>query len=98
MRVSAVTGEGLPQLLEAITRRLPRKTQQGVMHLQPAQGRQRAKLFAMGAVLSEEACEDGGWNIELKIGERDLQRFLQQENLAGCFLEPLPMSVAAIDS
>lgn len=98
MRVSAVTGEGLPQLLEAISRRLPRKTQQGVMHLQPAQGRQRARLFAMGAVLSEEACEDGGWNIELKIGERDLQRFLQQENLAGCFLEPLPMSVAAIDS
>jgi GTP-binding protein HflX len=98
VRISSVTGEGLPLLLETIGRRLPRRLQQGFMHLQPAQGRQRAKLFAMGAVLSEQACEDGGWDIELRMGERDLQRFLRQENLAGSFLEPLPTSVAAIDS
>jgi GTP-binding protein HflX len=98
VRLSAVTGDGLPQLLEAVVKRLPRKIRQGVMHLQPAQGRQRAKLFAMGAVLREEACEDGGWNIELRMGETDLQRFLQRENLVINFLEPLPVSVAAVDS
>jgi len=98
VRVSAVSGEGLQYMLGVIGRRLPRKIQQGVMHLMPAQGRQRAKLFAMGAVLSEQACEDGGWNIELRIGERDLQRFLQQENLAGSFLDPLPLAAAAIES
>jgi len=97
VRLSAVTGEVLPALLVAIAKRLPRRIQHGVMHLQPAQGRQRAKLFAMGAVLREEACEDGGWNIELRLGERDLQRFLQQENLVNCFLQPLPESVAAIN-
>jgi GTP-binding protein HflX len=97
VRISAVTGEGLPELLEAIVKRLPRKIQHGVMHLQPAQGRQRAKLFAMGAVLREEACEDGGWNIELRMGERDLQRFLQRENLVSSFLKPVPASVAVIE-
>jgi GTP-binding protein HflX len=97
VRISAVTGEGLPELLEAIVKRLPRKIQHGVMHLQPAQGRQRAKLFAMGAVLREEACEDGGWNIELRRGERDLQRFLQRENLVSSFLKPVPASVAVIE-
>ncbi|MDA0705694.1 MAG: GTPase HflX [Proteobacteria bacterium] len=98
VRISSVTGEGLPALLQAIVMRLPRKEQQGVLHLLPAQGRQRAKLFAMGAVLREEACEDGGWNIELRMGERDLQRFLLQENLGNSFLEPVPASVAAIDN
>jgi GTP-binding protein HflX len=97
VRISAVTGEGLPELLEAIVKRLPRKIQHGVMHLQPAQGRQRAKLFAMGAVLREEACEDGGWTIELRMGERDLQRFLQRENLVSSFLKPVPASVAVIE-
>ncbi|MDA1064143.1 MAG: GTPase HflX [Proteobacteria bacterium] len=98
VRISSVTGEGLPALLQAIVMRLPRKEQQGVLHLLPAQGRQRAKLFAMGAVLREEVCEDGGWNIELRMGERDLQRFLLQENLGNSFLEPVPASVAAIDN
>ncbi len=97
VKISAVTGEGLPALLEAIVRRLPRKVQHGVMHLRPTQGRQRAKLFAMGAVLREQACEDGGWNIELRLGERDLQRFLQQENLVNCFLQPMPEPVTAIN-
>jgi len=97
VRISAKTAEGLPELLQSVATRLPRKIQQAVMHLQPAQGRQRAKLFAMGAVLREEACEDGGWNIELRMGERDLQRFLQQENLVNCFLQPLPESAPAIN-
>jgi hypothetical protein len=52
----------------------------------------------MGAVLREEACEDGGWNIELRMGETDLQRFLQRENLVINFSEPLPASVTAVDS
>ena len=97
MRISSLNGEGLPQLLDAVVKRLPRKTRQGVMHLLASQGKQRAKLFAIGAVLSEEACEDGGWNIELRMGERDLQRFLQQENLGDHLLEPLPAPVVTAE-
>ena len=36
----------------------------------------------MGAVLSEEALDDGGWSLELKMAEKDLQRFLKRESLA----------------
>ena len=80
--ISAVTGEGLAQLKEAIAKRLEQKTVRRYIHLDPAQGRQRAKLFELGAVLNEEALEDGGWALELKMTEKDLRRFLKHENLA----------------
>ena len=93
--ISAATREGIPILLGAIGDRLRRKTRHGVMRLQAAQGRQRAKLFEIGAVLKEEVCEDGGWKLELKMAERDLQRFLRRENLADDLLEPLPVGEPA---
>jgi GTP-binding protein HflX len=97
VRISAVTGEGLPELLEAIVKRLPRKIQHGVMHLQPAQGRQRAKLCALGGVLWEEGCEVGGWNIDWRMGERFRLLFLQRDNLVSSFLKRVPASVAVIE-
>lgn len=89
--LSAVSGEGIPQLLEVIRQRLTRKTVHGLLHLEPTQGRQRAKLFEIGAVLSEEACEDGSWTIELELAERDLMRFMKRENLSPDLLQPLPV-------
>ncbi len=80
--ISAVTGEGLELLKEAIAQRLQQKTVHRHIHLESAQGRQRAKLFELGAVLSEEVLEDGGWTLELKMTEKDLRRFLKHENLA----------------
>ncbi|NIV17777.1 MAG: GTPase HflX [Woeseiaceae bacterium] len=85
--LSAATGEGIPMLLEAISRRLRPEMTHGVIHLEASQGRQRAKLFEIGAVLNEEACEDGGWTIELEMAEKDLQRFLKRENLSMDLLE-----------
>ncbi|MEO1202425.1 MAG: ribosome rescue GTPase HflX, partial [Pseudomonadota bacterium] len=87
--LSAATGEGVPMLLDAICHRLRRKTLQGRMHLDPSQGRLRALLFEMGAVLEEKAADDGGWNLQLKMAETDLHRFLKRENLSPELLEPL---------
>jgi GTP-binding protein HflX len=89
--LSAVTGEGISQLLEVICDRLVRKTMHGLLHLEPTQGRQRARLFEIGAVRSEEACEDGGWTIELELAERDLMRFMKRENLSPELIQPLPV-------
>ena len=89
--LSAATGEGIPMLLDAISNRLCRKTLHRVIHLQPSQGRQRAKLFELGAVLNEEIGDDGSWILELKMSERDLMRFMKQEKLAPELLEPLPV-------
>ncbi len=79
--LSAVTGEGLPMLREAMATRLRQKTTHRTIRLQPAQGRQRAKLFELGAVLNEEVLEDGSWTLELRMAEKDLRRFLKRENL-----------------
>jgi GTP-binding protein HflX len=87
--LSAATGDGIEMLLDAIGSRVLSKTMRGVIRLQSTQGRQRAKLFEIGAVLNEEVSDDGSWTIELKMAERDLLRFLKHENLAAQLLEPL---------
>jgi GTP-binding protein HflX len=93
--ISAVTGEGLELLKGAIAKHLQKKTVRRHIHLEPAQGRQRAKLFELGAVLSEEVLEDGGWALELKMTEKDLRRFLKHENLVAEQLAPLHIKQSA---
>ena len=75
-------------LLDVICDRLSRKTVHRVIHLEPSQGRQRALLFELGAVVHEEIEEDGSWILELKMSERDLRRFMKREKLAPELLEP----------
>jgi GTP-binding protein HflX len=87
--LSAATGAGLPLLLDVISERLARQTLHGVIHLEHSQGRQRARLFELGAVLNEVQQADGGWEIELEMPEKDLRRFLKHENLAPDALQPL---------
>ena len=93
--LSAANGDGVQMLLDAISNRLRRKTLHGIVHLLPSQGRQRAKLFELGAVLGEETTDDGGWDLELKMPERDLLRFIKRENLATDLLTPLTQKEAA---
>jgi GTP-binding protein HflX len=85
--LSAVTGEGIPLLLDAIGRRLARKKIGGEIRLQASQGRLRALLFEMGAVLQERPVDDGGWVLELEMTERDFHRFLKREKLSREILE-----------
>ena len=99
--LSAVTGEGIPLLLRAVSERLQREKLRGIVHLHPNQGRQRALLFDMGAVSQEFAAEDGGWTLELNMGERDFHRFIKRENLPADILERVvasPPSGAATQS
>jgi GTPase len=93
--LSAASGDGVPMLLDAISQRLRRKTLHGIVHLLPSQGRQRAKLFELGAVLCEETTDDGGWDLELKMAEKDLRRFVKRENLPADLLTPLSEQEAA---
>jgi len=85
--LSAVTGEGIPLLLDAVGKRLSRKKIHGVVRLQASQGRQRALLFDMGAVMRERPVDDGGWILELEMLKRDFRRFIKRENLPPEILE-----------
>lgn len=85
--LSAVSGEGVSLLLESIGNRLQRKKIHGVIRLQPSQGRQRALLFEMGAILQEKPADDGGWIVELEMVEREFRRFIKREKLPLGILE-----------
>ena len=77
----------------AVVVQVHRQTKSVVAGVQrAAQGRQRAMLFELGAVLGEVSTDDGGWDLELKMAERDLQRFLKRENLAADVLKPVTES------
>ena len=89
--LSAVTGEGVPALLDVISGRLHRKTLHRLIHLLPSQGRLRSRLFELGAVLHEQTEEGGGWTLELERPEQDLLRFIKRENVDPELLEPLPV-------
>ncbi len=87
--LSAVTGEGIPLLLDAIANCLGRNMVHGTIRLEASQGRQRALLFDMGAVLQEATADDGGWLLELEMEERDFHRFMKREKLSPeIFVEP----------
>ena len=92
--LSATSGEGIDILLDAIESRLKPRQVHGFLRLEAAQGRQRAKLFEMGAVINESVNEEGGWLVEVNLAERDLQRFLKRENLSADILEPMAADVA----
>ena len=85
--LSAVSGDGVSLLLESIGKRLRRKMIHGIIRLQPSQGRQRALLFEMGAVLQEKSADDGGWIVELEMVEREFRRFVKHEKLPLGILE-----------
>ena len=85
--LSAVTGEGIPLLPQAIGDRLRRKKVNGSIRLNLSQGRLRALLFDLGAVQAESALEDGGWLLELNMGEREFARLVKRENLPADILE-----------
>jgi GTP-binding protein HflX len=93
--ISAITGEGLPLLREAIAQRLQKRTVRRFVHLEPSQGRLRARLFELGAVVDEAVLDDGSWSLELKMKEKDLRRFLKHEKLSREQLVPAPIKQAA---
>lgn len=88
--LSAATGEGLQLLLESIAGRLKRERIRGLIRLNPSQGRQRAMLFEMGAVMQEKPAEDGGWIMELEMVERDFRRFMKREKMPAVILHEEP--------
>jgi len=88
--LSAVTGEGIPLLLQLIGARLRRNKVRGLIRLKPSQGRQRALLFDMGAVMDEKIADDGSWILELEMVERDFRRFLKREKLPAEILRESP--------
>ncbi len=73
--ISALTGEGLPALLDAISTAFEEAKSEAEVSLTFAQGRKHAWLHGEGVVISETQDEDG-WHLHLRWTPRQEARFL----------------------
>jgi len=92
--VSAETGAGMECLLQAVAERLSGEQVHGWLHVAPQQGRLRARLFAEGAVLAEEAQPDGSLWVELALDRTDWERIAGGESVPADRLRPADAPVA----
>ncbi|WP_158964747.1 GTPase HflX [Chachezhania sediminis] len=72
--ISAITGEGLEALLEAVAVRLQGRRERVELHLSYADGRRRAWLFERDLVETETQTEDG-YDITVRWTERQRDQF-----------------------
>lgn len=72
--ISAITGEGLPDLMERITRALESEHHISEFHLTFAEGRKRAWLFQQDVVESETQ-DETGFNLKVRWTNRQEKRF-----------------------
>jgi len=79
--VSALTGEGVELLNEAISEHLPRKIVHTQLQLQPSQGALRAALYNQKAVLNESCDDQGAIYLEIQLPENDFLRLIKESGL-----------------
>ena len=79
--VSAVSGEGIELLQQAIIELLSDDMLEGRLTLSAAQGRIRARLFEMGAIQSEGYSEQGEILLDIRMAKHDFERLSKQEGL-----------------
>ncbi|HEX6929827.1 MAG TPA: ribosome rescue GTPase HflX [Gammaproteobacteria bacterium] len=79
--VSALTGDGFPELREAVTELTRDETVDGWLHLEAGQGKVRARLFDLGAVREEEDSQGGGWRMHVRMPLREYRQLCRHESL-----------------
>ena len=72
--VSALTGEGVPALLDLVAAELAEPTRDETVSLRFDQGRQRAWLFDRKLVRAEHPREDG-YDLEVRWTDRDRSQY-----------------------
>jgi GTP-binding protein HflX len=81
VRISALNGEGLELLAEAVSERLGRDFVEQELVLAPHQGRLRARLYARGAVQHESVDPEGQLHLEVRLPRFDFDRLLHEETI-----------------
>lgn len=79
--LSATTGAGLDLLLAALTERLRGDAVHGWLSLPPKAARLRAKLFSLGAVVTERIGPEGEWLVEVRTSRGNLEWLRRREGL-----------------
>jgi GTP-binding protein HflX len=79
--LSAVTGEGLDLLQQAISELLGQDMVEQNLDISPTQGRLRAALYKLGAVVDEQHTEDGVAHLQIRLARADWNRLMVAEGL-----------------
>nr|WP_281496353.1 ribosome rescue GTPase HflX [Marinobacter sp. S0848L] len=80
--VSAITGEGMDLLFDAVVERLAEDVVHHFVLLGPADGKLRALLHEAGSVLSEEHRESGDTVVEVRLQNRDWMQLLSRAGVS----------------
>jgi GTP-binding protein HflX len=80
--VSAVTGEGLAALKDAVRERVAGGRVAGELRLGPGQSRLRARLFDWHAVRKETVEEDGGYTLAVDLPAQRWRQLRDEEGLS----------------
>ncbi len=81
--ISALTGQGLDLLCEAIVEVLDREHIVRHLQLSTAEGRLRAQLYERGQILQESVDEQGNWIIKVELPASEWQILDKHEDLTG---------------
>ncbi|MBV1876206.1 MAG: GTPase HflX [Pseudomonadales bacterium] len=79
--LSGLSGQGINQLLQAMTELLSHDVIEHVLKIAPAQGQLRAELYQLGAVLDEQVDDHGGLTLRLRIEAHNLKRLVKKAGL-----------------
>ena len=79
---SALTGEGMDLLVAAIADFFALEEKSGWLHLLPADGAIRARLYQMQAVMAEEILPDGSFHLNIRLSEKHFHQLQSQYNRA----------------
>jgi len=74
VRISAITGKGLDQLLQAIKELSPDEIAEYKIKLKPSEGELRAKLYRLGAIIAEKIDKNGNWHLTVRLKKRDFAK------------------------
>jgi GTP-binding protein HflX len=74
--VSAVTGEGLPGLREALVQAVRPNQIRRTLHLDLLAAAVRSDLYQRNAVRTERQCDDGSWDLDIELDSAEFARVL----------------------
>lgn len=94
--VSALTGEGLDLLHEALAERVSSDMIHQILSLPASAGKLHAQLFQAGAVNLDEIQEMGGWRMDVTLRRADWESLVKYEAIDQYIVDnQLPVQLAA---
>jgi GTP-binding protein HflX len=73
---SAVTGEGLPELREALAHAVRPNQVRRTLHLELPAAAVRSDLYRRNAVRAERQCDDGSWDLDVELDLTEVAKLL----------------------